>query len=231
METELKYYLLLFFVSAILGWCLEVVCKQVQLHRFINRGFLIGPYCPIYGVGAVSVTLLLSRYEDSPFAVFGLAILICGTLEYVTSFLMEKLFHARWWDYTGRRFQLNGRVSADTLVPFGLLGLVMIYCLKPWFFNLLSKVSISVLDYLCVILCVMMITDTGISSWALIRIRVRAEHVEGDSTEAITAAVHTLLQKESAVVRRALYAFPDARIYNSKLVKRLKEKRLLNKAE
>ena len=67
METELKYYLLLFFVSAILGWCLEVVCKQVQLHRFINRGFLIGPYCPIYGVGAVSVTMLLSRYEGSPF--------------------------------------------------------------------------------------------------------------------------------------------------------------------
>ena len=94
----LEYYFLLFFIASFLGWCMEVTCKLFQFHRFINRGFMIGPYCPIYGFGAAGVTMLLSRFTEDPFAVFGLAILICGTLEYVVSVIMETLFHARWWD-------------------------------------------------------------------------------------------------------------------------------------
>ena len=125
MRTTLEYYFLLFFVSAVLGWTMEVACKLVEFRRFINRGFLLGPYCPIYGFGAVLVTLLLSRYADSVAAVFVLAMVVCGTLEYLTSYMMEKLFHARWWDYSQKKFNLNGRVCADTLIPFGLLGLGM----------------------------------------------------------------------------------------------------------
>ena len=127
--TLLEYYFLLFFmlffIASFLGWCMEVTCKLFQFHRFINRGFMIGPYCPIYGFGAAGVTMLLSRFTEDPFAVFGLAILICGTLEYVVSVMMEKLFHARWWDYSTKRFNLNGRICANTLIPFGLLGLIM----------------------------------------------------------------------------------------------------------
>lgn len=89
---------------------MEVVCKLIQFRRFINRGFLIGPYCPIYGFGSVLIGLLLSRYAGEPLVVFILAMVVCGTLEYVTSYLMEKLFHARWWDYSDKRFNLNGRI-------------------------------------------------------------------------------------------------------------------------
>ena len=128
------YYVLLFFVGAVLGWCMEVICKLFQFHRFINRGFLIGPYCPIYGFGTALLTALLSRFTRDPVAVFGLAILICGTLEYCTSWLMETLFHARWWDYSSKPFNINGRVCANTLIPFGLLGLGMIYFVKPFLF-------------------------------------------------------------------------------------------------
>ena len=121
LDLVCRYFLLFFFCS-MLGWLMEVTCKLFQFHRFINRGFLIGPYCPIYGFGAVFVTLLLSGFSDHPIAVFLLAMLVCGTLEYVTSYVMEKLFHARWWDYSQRKFNLNGRVCANTLIPFGLLG-------------------------------------------------------------------------------------------------------------
>ena len=75
-------YLLLFFTASFLGWCMEVTCKLIQFGRFINRGFLIGPWCPIYGFGTVLITLLLSRFTDDPLAVFALAMLLCGTLEY-----------------------------------------------------------------------------------------------------------------------------------------------------
>ena len=230
MPVEVKFYILLFFISACLGWCMEVICKLIQLHRFINSGFLIGPCCPIYGFGAVSVTLLLSRFADTPPAVFGLAILVCGTLEYLTSVIMEKLFHARWWDYSGSRFHLNGRVCAETLLPFGLLGLMMVYFIKPALFQLFSCLPGVVLSTLCIVLCSLFLIDTCISVWALVKIRRGAERVEGDSTEAITASVRTLLQKESAIVRRALHAFPDARIYNTRLLKRLREKKLARNA-
>ena len=73
------------------------------------------------------VSLSLSRYASSPVIVFIMAMVVCGTLEYLTSYFMEKLFHARWWDYSNRRFNLNGRVCANTLIPFGLLGLTMVY--------------------------------------------------------------------------------------------------------
>ena len=78
-------YLLLFFTASFLGWCMEVICKLIQFERFINRGFLIGPWCPIYGFGTVLITLLLSKFTDDPLAVFALAMLLCGTLEYLTS--------------------------------------------------------------------------------------------------------------------------------------------------
>ena len=110
MSPYFENYFLLFYVCSILGWLLEVACKYQQFHRFINRGFLIGPYCPIYGFGAVCICLALSRFTHDPAAVFSLAMIICGTLEYITSYAMEKLFHARWWDYSSKPFNLNGRV-------------------------------------------------------------------------------------------------------------------------
>ena len=229
--TEYLYYLLLFFLSGFLGWCMEVAVKLVQYHRFINRGFLIGPICPIYGVGSVCLTLLLSRFTQDPFAVFGLAILICGTLEYLTSYIMEKLFHARWWDYSQKRFNLNGRVCADTLIPFGLLGLGMIYFVKPVVFSLFARLSDAALEGICIALTVLLAVDYGLSVWALVKIRLHAENAEGDSTEAITAHVRDLLREESFLVRRALRAFPEARLYNSRLIQRLKEAQQALKAE
>ena len=74
--------------------------------RFINRGFLIGPYCPVYGFGVVLITILLQKYTNDVIVLFFLAILICGTLEYATSYFMEKFFNARWWDYSKNKFFL-----------------------------------------------------------------------------------------------------------------------------
>ena len=229
--TMLENDFLLFFIASFLGWCMEVTCKLFQFHRFINRGFLIGPYCPIYGFGAVGVTMLLSRFTEYPYAVFGLAILICGSLEYVASVMMEKLFHARWWDYSTKRFNLNGRVCADTLIPFGLLGLIMTYWGKPTLFRLFALLPETALEIICLSLLALMLIDCAVSAWALIRIRMGSENVEGDSTEAITAAVRTLMQRESILVRRALHAFPEARIYNCRLLARLKELKLAQKLE
>lgn len=224
MKTTLEYYVLLFFASAVLGWAMEVICKLIQFRRFINRGFLLGPYCPIYGFGAVAVTALLTRYADSPALVFVMAVLICGALEYATSYLMEKLFHARWWDYSQRRLNLNGRVCAATLIPFGLLGLAMIYAVKPFLFGLFARMPEAALDWTCIALTAVFAVDCIVSATALGHIRRAAETVPGDSTEALTQAVRERLLK-SRLAQRTLRAFPYAQIYNRDLRARLSRAR------
>ena len=226
MRQVAECYVLLFFSMAMLGWLMEVVCKLIQFHRFINRGFLIGPYCPIYGFGSVLIVLLLERYADQPAVVFFMGMLVCGTLEYVTSYTMEKLFHARWWDYSGRRFNLDGRVCAGTLIPFGLLGLLLVYVLKPGLFSLFERLPQGWLDGLSVGLTLLITIDAVVSSAVLSKIRKSAELSGADDTETITHEVRDALSRQGALLRRALRAFPDARIYNRRLLEQLKRRRL-----
>ena len=96
MRALVENYILLFFVTAMLGWVMEVVCKLIQFHRFINRGFLIGPYCPIYGFGSVLITLLLSRYAESPLVVFLMGMIICGTLVVLMLTMSERSSPRLW---------------------------------------------------------------------------------------------------------------------------------------
>ena len=221
----------MFLLYSFLGWCSEVIFAAATYGKFINRGFLIGPYCPIYGVGSVLITALLSRYSKDPVTVFIMAMVVCGTLEYLTSYFMEKLFHARWWDYSHKPFNINGRVCAGTLIPFGLLGLGMIYGAKPFLFGLFSGLSARAVDALCVGLCLLLAADTVVSATVLSKIRKTADLSGEDDTEAITKSVREALARQGALVRRALAAFPSARLYSGRLLNELKAKRAQLRAD
>ena len=95
MELVVKY-VLFFFIYSFIGWLLEVVCKIIEKRKFINRGFLIGPICPIYGFGVLFIITLIGENQGDYLAIFLKSIFICSILEYMTSFLMDKLFNARW---------------------------------------------------------------------------------------------------------------------------------------
>lgn len=110
---------ILFFVFSVIGWCMEVVLKFIQYHRFINRGFLIGPYCPIYGIGVVAVTVLVGGMfsrEGTISEIFFAGYVLCGVLEYFTSWYMEKFFHARWWDYSNKPMNLRKNLDRQSVV-------------------------------------------------------------------------------------------------------------------
>lgn len=186
----------------------------------------MGPWCPIYGFGAVFISLLLSRHAEDPLAVFGLAILICGILEYSTSYMMEKIFHARWWDYSTKKFNLNGRVCADTLLPFGLLGLLLVYAITPVMFSCFDLLSETMIQIICLSLSLLFLADITISTTTLVKIRVHAGKLDGDSTEKITNEVRSVLAEKSALVRRMMRAFPEARLYNGKIIMIMRERRL-----
>lgn len=102
LRQTIAELIVLFFCYSVAGWCMEVILKYIQFHRFINRGFLIGPYCPIYGSGAVVVTVLVGGLigNASYIVTFLASFVLCGVLEYFVSWYMEKMFHARWWDYS-----------------------------------------------------------------------------------------------------------------------------------
>ena len=141
MLEKICLLFLLFMTYSFIGWLMEVTCKLIETKKIINRGFLIGPYCPIYGWGCLLITMLLNKYVDDPLVLFVMAIIICSILEYVTSYLMEKLFKARWWDYSKRRFNINGRICLETMVPFGLLALFIMYFINPFFVSLYLRKS------------------------------------------------------------------------------------------
>lgn len=130
MVTVETYFLWLMIYS-IIGWIYETILCSVEGRRFVNRGFLNGPYCPIYGCGALLDILILGKIE-SPGLLFFLGALVTCSLEYLTSYLMEKMFHARWWDYSHMRFHINGRVCLLGAVVFGAFSVVLIKVLHPF---------------------------------------------------------------------------------------------------
>ena len=161
---DIRVYFLLFMLYSFIGWCMEVIGKLIQYKRFINRGFLIGPYCPIYGYGALLITFLLKKYTSDPITLFIMAILVCGTLEYLTSYFMEKIFHARWWDYSQRKFNINGRVCLNTIIPFGLLGLFIMYVSNPFLLGAIESLPETALNIVFWVLLVIFVLDNIIST-------------------------------------------------------------------
>lgn len=119
-----------FMIYSVVGWIYETTLCSITDRRFVNRGFLNGPYCPIYGSGALLDVLVLGRIEN-PFLLFILGVLVTCSLEYLTSYVMEKLFKARWWDYSDKKFNIGGRVCLLGAVVFGLFSVVLIKLLHP----------------------------------------------------------------------------------------------------
>lgn len=122
MVHYLSDYVILFFAYATLGWCMETLYMGVRERRITNRGFLLGPCCPIYGAGMVGITLLFQDSHYSYWHVFFSIILLCGLLEYAVSALMERVFHTRWWDYHDMRFNIHGRICLETIFALWSAG-------------------------------------------------------------------------------------------------------------
>lgn len=128
---EFIYAYAYFIIYAFLGWVCEDLYCGIPKQKFINRGFFYGPYCPIYGVGALLVLYPLLFVKQYPILVFILGLLITSVLEYFTSWIMEKLFKTRWWDYSKHKFNLNGRVCLLNSTLFGCMSIVVVYLIHP----------------------------------------------------------------------------------------------------
>lgn len=228
MLHTIEIYFLLFISYAFLGWCMEVTCKFIQYKKFINRGFLIGPYCPIYGWGALAITILLKRYMEDPLVLFVMSTLICSIIEYLTSYFMEKKYHARWWDYSNKKFNINGRICLETLIPFGILGVAIMYGTNPILFKLYNQIPQLVINILTAILFIGFIVDNIISSNIISSINIEGNKLIKDNTEEITEKIKQVLRQKSWLHRRLINAYPglkDIKVKIKKVEQKIDERR------
>lgn len=229
MEYNIVTYFLLFMIYSVAGWIMEVTCKSFEAKKFINRGFMIGPYCPIYGWGAIFITILLKRYISDWIVLFFMSMITCGVLEYLTSYVMEKLFHARWWDYSRRKYNINGRICLETLVPFGLLGLTIMYITNPIILNGLQNIPDNILNVIAIVLFVIFIIDGIVSLKVVSNVRATSTKLNKeaktmDNTEEITAKVKEILRNKSVLNRRLINAYPNLQTVLKKKKEEIKRK-------
>ena len=219
--------ILIFFIYSFIGWFNEVIIQLINKKKFVNRGFLIGPICPIYGFGGTLIILLLRRYENDPLILFIMAIIICSIIEYFTSYFMEKIFKNRWWDYSDKKFNINGRICLECAIPFGILGVIGYYGLNPLLTNILNIFSEKALMIVTIILCTTWIVDTIISFKVILNLKNISSKINSDSTEAITKKVKEILLNKNVLNRRLVKSFPNMEVFNRMYI--LKEKYLKEK--
>ena len=145
-------YILYFFIYAFLGWCCECVYCSLGDKKVVNRGFLNGPICPIYGFGALAIIYLLNDYIGDWAIVFTMGLIMTSILEYVTSVILEFLFHSTWWDYSNRMFNINGRVCLKNSILFGIMSVVLMEIIHPMVVRFVENININYLYILVFLL-------------------------------------------------------------------------------
>jgi len=154
---------ILFTVYSFIGWTLETIYCSILSQKFIYRGFLVGPVCPIYGFGALGIVLVLWPFKNHPELIFIFGTIMTSVLEYAVSFLLEKIFKKSWWDYSDRKFNINGRVCLLNSSFFGGLSLLLIYVLHPLSGRLLAGIPETLLPYLAAVLVLVFAIDLFVS--------------------------------------------------------------------
>ncbi len=157
--TIFSKYTMIFLIGSIVGFIYEQVFYYIFENTLAKRGFLYGPYLPVYGFGAILIVCLLKRYKKNPFIVFILAMLVTGVVEYITGFVMYELYHKVWWDYTGLFFNIDGYVCLRSVLTFGIGGLILIYVIEPLMCKLSETISSKFYLTTSIVIIIMFVID------------------------------------------------------------------------
>ena len=205
-------YFFLFFIYSIIGWITETTYIAIKYKKWVDRGFLIGPYCPIYGIGSVVIIFYLTQYKENFLTVFILGMFICSALEYFTSYIMEKLFKARWWDYSDRKFNLNGRICGFNSLLFGIGSIAIIYIFQPILELLLLITNSKILFIINITSLIIFAIDTIISFNVAKKFEktVLNLNIKKDSTIEFSKLVRETIKNNNKILQKRLFcAFPN----------------------
>lgn len=212
MAEYLSRLFFIFFVYSVGGWCVETVRVSLKEKMFVNRGFLIGPYCPIYGSGAALLDVTLNYYTNHPFLYFFLSMTFCGILEYVTSYVLEKRFKARWWDYSTRALNINGRVCAENLLQFGFFGTIFMCYVNKTILSKYYMMNESIRHIIMLVLFLIVISDFIVSEILIKKIKSDINGLAKDNTVEISKKVQELIKERNIFHRRMFKAYPGLKL-------------------
>lgn len=167
-----------FIIYSFLGWCIESVFKSFCEKKFVNSGFLYGPFCPIYGYGAIIMYIFLDDVKSKPFITFCLGFVVLSIWEYAVGVFLEKVFHRKYWDYSKNKFNLQGRVCLLNSVFWGILGVLFIDVIHPFITGILSNISFNTILYFDIAMATIILIDTIISINSNYSIASKLKYVE-----------------------------------------------------
>ena len=234
-----SYLFLVFMFYSVLGYFCEIVCSSIKQKKLVNRGFLCGPYCPIYGVGSLFILLLLLRFKNNPVVIYILGAILTSAIEYITSFLLEKIFHNKWWDYSDEKFNIHGRVYLFNTLLFGFGTLIIIYTgndLINYLLGLLPEMAMNILAYSLLVIFIIDVIYSSIVAYNLRNRLIICEELKNEKLAKIPGMidkeVKKRIEKLRAYPKRLLEAFPNLQITNAKeldLLKKIKAKKKTSK--
>lgn len=214
-------YIFYFFFYSFIGWFFESCYCSVKPRKWVNRGFLRGPFCPIYGVGALVIMICLvplrSLTENlwlNELVIFVAGMILCDIVEFMTSYIMEKLFHARWWDYSNKKFNIQGRICLTHTLYWGTCSCLFVFILEPivnyYLVGQINPDSRKILTYILLTVFAFDLLDTVINALGIRSMSSKLEKISNDisdfaiyvySTIGIKAFDRTELEEKYAVQR------------------------------
>lgn len=237
---EYNYYnlFLLFFIYSFLGYIVESISVSLMEKKVVwNRGFLVGPYIPIFGTGAMTMILTLQKYKDDIVALFIMSMVVCLTIEYLCSLVAEKIFKLRWWNYSDKLFNINGRICLQNGILFGIGGVLIVKYVNTWIENLILLLPNSLMVTLSIILTIIFVSDTILSLHTVIKFNSSFKRYSADNTQEVKKKILEELQR-NLLLNRLVKAFPNAKDkrdhykqLRNEYIKRMKELRELKRKE
>lgn len=171
--------ILMFFVYAFMGWCAEVAFAACKTGKFVNRGFLNGPVCPIYGFGLVAVILALTPLEDRLFLLFIASMAVTTVLELITGWVLEKAFHMKWWDYSGEKFNIGGYVCLEFSILWGFAAMFVLKIVHPLVYSGIMLMPDTVKTAVAAIFLIIIAIDCASTVSAILKLQKRLAVISG----------------------------------------------------
>ena len=181
-------------VYSFLGWCCEVAFAAVRRGIFVNRGFLNGPVCPIYGFGVLIVLLVLEPVKENLALLFFGSMVLTSALEFFIGFIMEQFFHDKWWDYSENPFNIKGYICLEFSLVWGAACVLVVDVIHPMIFKLICAIPEKPSLWLMVFFTAVLITDAIITLWNLLKLPKRLRAID-DLEKAMTAVSDAIGEK------------------------------------
>ena len=177
MRTLLEVSLY-FFIYAFLGWVCESIYCSIGNNKIINRGFLNGPICPVYGFGALIVIFFLDNHQDSIIEIFMYGLILTSILEYTTGYLLETIFNTTWWDYSDEKYNLKGRVCIKNSILFGLMSVILMEVIHKIILNLVASIPLLLIIFLVASSIVLLVIDLSFTVISMNKLNTKLKSLE-----------------------------------------------------